>query len=139
MLVSDVVPRPDNIKQSEVGVPHNPFSCATPPATYVKLFNILKNQRNKAPLWLFTVTADENEFCLLCALAQGNGIRPEEDGFETYQSCVVLTVATAVKAGMLNHQSGKKKDTPLMKACANGAGVVVRELIKAGARSPHLG
>ena len=139
MLVSDVVPRPDNIKQSEVGVPHNPFSCATPPATYVKLLHILKLQRNKAPLWLFTVTADENEFCLLCALAQGNGIRPEEDGFETYQSCVVQTVVTAAKIGMLDHQSGSKRDTPLMKACANGAGVVVRELIKARARSPHLG
>ena len=106
---------------------------------YVKLLNILKTERNKNPFWLFTVTADLNEFSLLCALAQGNGIRPEEDGFETYQSCVVHTVATAVKVGMLNHQSGSKKDTPLMKACAIGAGVVVRELIKARARSPHLG
>ena len=76
---------------------------------------------------------------MLCALAKGTGVRFGEDDYALYQACVDIAVRVAGKVGMLNYQSGARRDTPLMKACGNGALFIAERLINARARSPHLG
>ena len=76
---------------------------------------------------------------MLCALAKGTGVRFGEPDYACYQACVAMAVSIAAKIDMLNYQSGARRDTPLMKACANGAVFVAERLIDARARSPHLG
>ena len=40
---------------------------------------------------------------------------------------------------MINHMSGERMDTALMKACANGCDTMVELLLPLNARSSHLG
>ena len=94
--------------------------------------------------WLFQVTAGDEpasagEFCLLCALAKGTGVRYGGADNAVYQACVDIAVKIAAKIGMLNYMSGARRDTPLMKACGNGSYFMAERLINARARSPHLG
>ena len=69
----------------------------------------------------------------------GCGVRYGEVGYAVYQSCCRLVVSIAGRIDMVNHMSGKSMDTPLMKAAANGNKFLVEELLRAEARSPHLG
>ena len=102
--------------------------------------------QTRKPEWLFQVTAGDDpdlasfgEFCLLCALAKGTGVRFGGDDYACYMACCEIAVRIAGRIGMLNYQSGARRDTPLMKACANGALFIAERLINARARSPHLG
>ena len=141
VLVSDVVLSPDAIP---VGSAPEHYLFAKPPGRYSALLTVLQRHGTSNAAWLFTVTAGDESYargryCILCALAMGCGVRYGEVGYGTYQSCCRLVVKYAGRLGMLNHMSGKSKDTPLMKAAANGNKFLVEELLRAHARSPHLG
>ena len=94
-------------------------------------------------LQMLSVTAATGDLApgltVLDALCAGKGIRQGEDWFFTYLAICNRVVKAANRAGMLNHMSGKRGDTPLMKACANGNDTMVELLLGCKAGSSHLG
>ena len=76
---------------------------------------------------------------VLDALCAGKGIRQGEDHLSTYVDICGRVVRAASRAVMLNHMSGSRGDTPLMKACANGNDTMVELLLGCKAGSSHLG
>ena len=92
---------------------------------------------------LFSITADTGDIpaglTVLDALCAGKGLRPGEDHFSTWFSICGKVVKAASKANMINHMFGERKDTPLMKACANGNDIIVELLLTFKACSSHLG
>ena len=92
---------------------------------------------------MFSVTAAGGNvpagLSVLDALCGAKGIRQGEARYSQYIAICGRVVKTASRMGMLNHMSGSRGDTPLMKACANGNDVMVELLLKHSAGSSHLG
>ena len=92
---------------------------------------------------MFSVTAAGGEvppgLTVLDALCGAKGIRLGELYYSQYIAICQRVVKAASRMGMLNHMSGSRGDTPLMKACANGNDVMVGLLLTYSAGSSHLG
>ena len=92
---------------------------------------------------MFSVTAGGGDvppgLTVLDALCAAKGIRQGEDHYSQYTAICGKVVKAASRMGMLNHMSGNRGDTPLMKACANGNDVMVELLLTCRAGFSHLG
>ena len=73
------------------------------------------------------------------ALCMGASVPPAEPLFVLYRSALGMAVKAGAKCDMLNNMAGKRGDTPLMKAAANGNPHMVDLLLRHGARDSHLG
>ena len=95
------------------------------------------------PVDLFKVTAGNGSIpeglSPLDAICAQKAVRFGEPHFGVYTSLLTLVVKAGSRVGMLNNMSGKRGDTPLMKACANGNAYVVKLLLAKSVRDPHLG
>lgn len=136
-LVTAVESRPPTIPE---GV-SQAFTYARTPMQLTELINLL--QRRPREFDLFSVTAAGDDFPLglgvLDALCQGRGVRQGEDYYSVWNSICPLVVKAAARVGMLDLMSGKRFDTPLMKAYANGSWLIVQYLLQMRARDSHLG
>ena len=120
------------------------FFAAKPPGRYDNVLTAFQRNAASNPHYLFSVTAGEDAnvsggFCVLCALCLGRGVRVGELGYGRYESCIRMAIGAADKVDMIDHMSGKHRDTHLMKAVANGNPSMVQHLLAVGARSSHLG
>ena len=92
---------------------------------------------------LFTVTAGSGTtppgLSPLCACCGQKAIKWGEPHFGNYQTLLSMIIKIAGRVDMLNHMSGSRGDTPLMKACVAGNNLLVKLLLAHGARDPHLG
>ena len=107
-----------------------------------KLFRLLQSGEQTC-FQLFSVTAGGGGIpaglTVMDALCQGKGIRPGEDHYSTWFPICGKVVKAVSRANMINHMSGERMDTALMKACANGCDTMVELLLPFNASSSHLG
>ena len=128
-------------EQIPVG-PNRAFTYCKPPIQVREaLFEI--QDESYTPEQLFTVTAGGATvpagLSPLCACCAQKAVRYGEDHFGNYKALLTLVIKIGGRVDMLNHMSGSRGDTPLMKACANGNAYIVKLLLAKNVRGPHLG
>ena len=119
------------------------FTLTKVPLQLNKLFDYVQSGRPSAKLFAVTAGAEGSTWhyglTVMDALCMLRGPRFGEDLYNNWWCLCERIVKHAVSAGMLNHMSGARRDTPLMKACASGSFTMVVHLLMAGASDPHLG
>ena len=135
--------RPEQIPEG----PNKAFTlCKSPIQVAQALFEIQRPQYEgiAGAALLFKVTAAGSGttppgLSPLCACCGQKAIDFGEAHFGNYQALLSKIIKIAGRVDMLNHMSGSRGDTPLMKACAVGNDLIVRMLLAQGVRDPHLG
>ena len=137
--MTELVPRPDAIPEGE----NKLFVLCRIP---INVKEALWELRTKRPQHaeMFTVTAGGDAstpkgLSPLCACASQQATKSGEPHYDNYCALLRQIVLNASQCGMLDHMSGSKGYTALMKASAAGNVMLVNMLLAKGARDPHLG
>ena len=137
--MTELVPRPDAIPEGE----NKLFVLCRIPINVKEALEELRTVRPQHAE-MFTVTAGGDGrtpkgLSPLCACASQQATKSGEPHYDNYCALLRQIVLNASQCGMLDHMSGSKGDTALMKASAAGNVMLVNMLLAKGARDPHLG
>ena len=136
--MTEIVDRPDQIPVGE----NRAFTFCRPPIQVREALYEIQRE-SYTPEQLFTVTAGGDtvpaDLSPPCACCAQKAVRYGEAHYGNYKSLLTLVIKIGGRVDMLNHMSGSRGDTPLMKACAVGNDLIVRMLLAQGVRDPHLG